>query len=116
MVEPELDRSFGDFVAQATAEIADRVEIRQRSLDRHFKRKIDSLSEHQSRLEEQAELARRHGDSRRATNLKNLAGARGVMKERLHRTWRLRRNDLETQRSAVPEESDVGCVFLQVDA
>ena len=115
VVEPELDRSFGEFVAQATAETADRVEIRLRSLDRHFERKIESLREHQSRLEEQAELARQHGDSRRATNLRNLAGAQGVKKERLHRTWRLRRNDLETQRSAVPEESDVACVFLQVD-
>ena len=116
VVEPELDRSFGEFVAQATAETADRVEIRLRSLDRHFERKIESLREHQSRLEEHAELARRHGDSRRATNLKNLAGAQGVKKERLNRTWGLRRNDLETQRSAVPEESDVACVFLQVDA
>ena len=115
VVEPELDRSFGEFVAQATAETADRVEIRLRSLDRHFERKIESLREHQSRLEEQAELARQHGDSRRATNLRNLAGAQGVKKERLHRTWRLRRSDLETQRSAVPEESDVACVFLQVD-
>ena len=45
----------------------------------------------------------------------NLAGAQGVKKQRLHRTWKLRRNELETQRFAVPEESDVACVFLQVD-
>ena len=59
VIEPELDRRFGEFVAQATAETTDRVEIRQRSLDRHFVRKIESLHEHQRRLEDQAKVARR---------------------------------------------------------
>ena len=114
VVLPELNRCFAEFVDQATAEIVDRVEIRQRSLDRHFKRKIEALSEHQSNLRVQAEFAERGGDSRRATNLKNLATAQGVKRDKLRRTWLLRKNDLEAQRTTVPEESDVACVLLRV--
>lgn len=114
VVLPELERCFGEFVDQATAEIADRVEIRQRSLDRHFDRKIESLNEIQSRLRELADEAERGGDQRRATNLKNLSVAQGAKRDKLHRTWMLRRNDLEAQRTAFPEESDVACVFLKV--
>ena len=116
VVEPELDRRFSEFVAQATAETADRVEIRLRSLDQHFKRKIASMREHQMTLKAQAEVARRRGDLRRATSLQNLASARRALEQRLRGTWRLRRGDLEDQRSAIPEESDVACVFLQVNA
>ncbi len=116
VVDRELDRSFEEFCEQAKAETEDRVEMRRRSLDRHFQEKIDWLSGHQRRLKEQAELAICFGDLRRARNLTNLAAAQGVRRKRLRRTWQLRQSDLESQRSADPEEAEVVCVFLQVDA
>ncbi len=116
VVHPELDRRFGEFVGQVTAEIEDRIEIRKKSLDRHFKKKIESLSEHENKLRMQSGLAEQSNDLRRATNLKNLVIAQGARKAKLLQTWELKRNDLQAQRTATPEESDVACVFLQVDA
>ena len=115
VIEPELDRRFGEFVDQARAEIVDRVEIRKRSLDRHFERKITSVSDNRKNLLAKAASAQRDGDLRRATNLKNLASAQEAKEKKLRLAWNLRSNELEAQRSADPEESDVACVFLQVD-
>ncbi len=115
IVQPELDRRFGEFIGQATAEIEDRAAIRQRSLVRHFKKKIATLREQQKNLNEQASRAEGIDDTRRATNLKNLAAAQEARIEKLRRTWRLRETEIEAQRLITPEESDVGCLFLQVD-
>ena len=115
VVQPELDRRFGEFMDQATAEIEDRVAIRQRSLVRHFEKKISTLREQQLNLNERALIAEAVGEARRATNLKNLAAAQEARIEKLSRTWRLRETEIEAQRSITPEESDVGCLFLQVD-
>lgn len=115
VVRLELDRRFGEFVNQAEAEIEDRIAIRHRSLIRHFENKIATLSEHQSRLNERAKAAEAAGDTRRATNLKNLAAAQEVRIEKLRRIWQLRENEIEAQRSLTPEESDIGCLLLQVN-
>ena len=115
MVEPELDRQFGDFVDQATAEIEDRVAIRHRALVRHFENKTANLRKQQDDLKVKASLAESIGNTRRATNLKNLAAAQGVRIEKLLRTRQLRENEIEAQRAMTPEESDVCCLFLQVD-
>ena len=114
VVQPELDRRFGEFVDQATAEIEDRIAIRQRSLVRHFENKIADYRERQRKLNEQALRQELAGDARRATNLKNLAAAHEGRIEKLHRAWQLRENEIESQRATTPEESDVGCLFLQV--
>ncbi len=114
-VQRELDRRFDEFVDQTTAEIEDRAAIRQRSLVRHFKRKIAALRENQEKLEEQAQLAKINGDVRRATNLKNLGAAQEVKIGNLRRIWKLRENEIEEQRAIIPEESDVGCLFLEVE-
>ena len=122
VVRPELDRRFDEFVAQARAEIEDRVAIRHRSLVRHFENKITSLREQQNNLLVEASFCEIlddfdevPGNSRRATNLKNLAAAQGARIEKLQRTRQLRENEIEAQRTMTPEESDVGCLFLQVD-
>ena len=115
LVQPELDRRFDDFVAQAKAEIEDRVAIRHRSLARHFEIKIASLREQQGNLSDRASRAGSTGDSRRATNLRNLASAQEARIEKLQRIWQLRENEMEVQRALTPEDSDVGCLFLQVD-
>ena len=122
VVRPELDQRFDEFVAQARAEIEDRVAIRHRSLVRHFENKIASLREQQNNLLVKASFAEVFDDfdeapdnPRRATNLKNLAAAQGARIEKLQRTRQLRENEIETQRTMTPEESDVGCLFLQVD-
>ena len=115
VVQVELDRRFGEFVNQATAEIEDRVAIRHRSLVRHFDKKLESLSQHQRNLKGQAEGAESAGDFRRAKNLKNLANAQGVRVEKLFRTWQLRQDEIAEQRTITPEESDVGCLLLKVD-
>ena len=115
VVEVEFDRRFGEFVDQATAEIEDRVAIRHRSLVRHFEHKIASLEEHQRKLNEQASRAETIGDARRATKLINLSAAQGVRIEKLRRTGQVRENEIEAQRTITPEETDVCCLFLQVD-
>ena len=115
VVQPDLDRRFGQFVEEATAEIEDRVAIRHRSLIRHFESKITTLEEHRRNLTDRASFAQITGDARRATNLKNLAEAQGVRIEKLRRIWQMRENEMEAQRAITPEWSDVGCVFLQVD-
>lgn len=111
---PNFDRQFIEFVEQAKAEIEDRVAIRHRSLDRHFKRKIASLQENQRKLEEQARHAEINGDVRRATNLKNLGAAQEAKIGNLGRVWKLRKNEMQEQRTNIPEESDIGCLFLEV--
>ena len=58
VVQPELDRRFGEFVDQATAEIEDRIAIRQRSLARHFENKIADYRERQRKLNEQVFASR----------------------------------------------------------
>ena len=67
------------------------------------------------RLSEQVSLAEATGDTRRATRLKNLTRAQEARIERLRRAWQLREQQIEAQRVTAPEESDVGCLFLQVD-
>ena len=113
VVRLELDRRFGEFVRQARAEIEDRVDIRHRSLVRHFENKIARLQEQKNNLLESALFIL--DDSRRATNLKNLAAAQQARIEKLRRTRQLRENEIEAQRAMTPEESDIGCLFLQVD-
>lgn len=115
VVHPELDRRFGEFVAQAKAEIEDRVAIRHRSLVRHFENKVAALREQQSKLDERASWSEIVGDTRRAANLKNLAAAQQARIEKLQRIWQLRESALEAQRAITPEESDVGCLFLQAE-
>ena len=115
VVQAELDQRFGDFVNQATAEIEDRVAVRHRALVRHFRSKLAALREHQKNLETQADIARLLDDSRRARNLTNLVTAQGVKIEKLERTWQLRESEIEAQRAMAPEESDICCLFLQVD-
>ena len=115
VVQPELDRRFGEFVARASAEIGDRIAIRHRALVRHFESKIDTLQEHKRTLEARAAISEVSGEARRATNLTNLAAAQEVRIDRLRRTWRLREHEIEAQRELTPEESDVGCLFLQVE-
>ena len=85
-------------MAQARAEIEDRIDIRRRSLVRHFENKIAGLGEQQRNLIEQASINAISGDARKATNLKNLAAAQGVRIEKLRRTLRLRENEIEAQR------------------
>ena len=115
VVHPELDRRFSEFVAQARAEIEDRVAVRRRSLVRHFENKIADLRKQQDNLRTLSSFAEAVGDSRKATNLKNLAAAQGRRIEKLKRARQLRENEMESQRTMIPEESDVGYLLLQVD-
>ena len=115
VVQPALDRRFDGFVARAEAEIGDRIAIRHRALVRHFESKIESLQEHKHTLEVRAAVSEMVGETRKATNLKNLAIAQGVKIERLRRTLQLREHEIEAQRVVTPEESDVGSLFLQVE-
>jgi len=114
VVQPELDRRFGEFVAQANAEIEDRIAIRHRSLLRHFENKIATLREQQRRLNERASFAASAGNARKAANLRNLASAQEARIEKLRRIRQLRENEIEAQRTVTPEESDIGSLFLQV--
>ena len=115
VVRIDLDRRFGEFVNQATAEIEDRVSIRQRSLIRHFEKKIATLKEQQENLNNQALTAEAIGDARKARNLKNLATAQEARIGKLRLTWRLREDEIEAQRLIAPEESEVACVFLLIE-
>lgn len=114
VVQLELDRRFGEFVARARAEIQDRIDVRRRALDRHFETKIDMLDEQKGALEAQASVAEVLDDSRKARNLKNLALAREVRIERLRRTWQLRESEMQAQRVTTPEESEVASLLLHV--
>ena len=114
IVAPELDRQFGDFVARMTAEVEDRLAIRQRSVVRHFENKLAALQRQQEQLNEKAVTAAVLNDSRRATNLRNLVSAHESKIKRLRHAWRFRENEIEAQRKITPQESDVGCLFLEV--
>ncbi len=115
VVQPELDRRFGEFVTQAEAEIADRIAIRHRSLVRHFENKIATIQEQKGSLSERLKSPEIIRDTRKATNMKNLVAAHGVRIEKLRRAQKLRESELEGQREITPTGSDVGCLFLQVD-
>ena len=115
LVQPELDRRFGAFVARARAETLDRSALRHRALVRHFDTKIETLQEHKAALEAQADVAELFGDTRRARNLRNLALAREGTIERLRRTQQLRASEMDAQREITQEASDVGCLLLQVE-
>lgn len=115
VVQPDLDRRFGEFVARARAEIEDRIEVRRRALVRHFRSKIDMLEEQKGSLEAQAAVAEVFEDSRKARNLRTLVLAREVRIERLRRTWQLRESEMQAQREITPEESEVASLFLHVN-
>ena len=115
LVQPELDRRFGAFVARAQAETLDRITLRHRALVRHFETKIETLRQHKNALQAQADVAEVLGDARRARNLRNLVLAREGTIERLSRTQQLRQSEMEAQREITQEASDVGCLLLQVE-
>ena len=115
LVQPEIDRRFGAFVARARAETLDRIALRHRALVRHFDTKTETLREHKAALEAQADVAEIFGEARRARNLRNLALAREGTIERLRRTQQLRASEMEAQREITQEASDVGCLLLQVE-
>ena len=115
LVQPELDGRFGAFVARARAETLDRIALRHRALVRHFETKIETLREHKSALEAQADVAELLGETRRARNLRNLVLAREGTIDRLSRTQQLRASEMEAQREITQEASDVGCLLLQVE-
>ncbi len=116
IVRNDLNRRFGEFMNQVTAEVEDRVSIRERSLSQHFEKKLMMLKEDEENLIQQAETAESRGDSRKATNLKNLASAREAKMRKLDLTWRLRKNEIEAQRAATPEEFEVACLLLLVES
>lgn len=115
VVEPEIGRQVGEYAKRVESEIDDRLTIRLQSLSRHFEKKLSSLRELQKALEVRRQVAKRHGETRRATNLKNLAAAQEARITKLQRTWAMRKSELEAQKKVLPEEVDVCCVFLQVD-
>ena len=114
-VQPDLDQQFGEFKERTKAKVEDRVTIRRRSLDRHFKNKIDSLDELRTNLNERASSAERDGDDRRATSLKNLAAARREQIDRLRHKWEQRQEEIQAQCAMTPETSDIVCLFLSVE-
>ena len=114
IVQPALDREFGEFVARITAEIEDRVAIRHRSLIRHFENKLAALRQQQEILNEKALHAATTDDKRKAANLRNLSSAQEARIKKLRQVWRLRENEIDVQRKITPQESDVGCLFLEV--
>ena len=115
LVQPALDRRFGDFVDQATAEIEDRTAIRTRSLNRHFERKLAMLREQRESLDAQAGIAEAFDNTRRPRNLRNLAKAQAAKIDKLRRAWQLRENEFAEQSATTPEGSEVGSLLLQVD-
>ena len=115
VVQPDLDRRFGDFVAQSEAEIEDRAAIRHRAVARHFETKTNAIVEQRRKLQVRAALAETTGDVRRANNLRNLVTAHGARIEKLGRVRQLRESEIAAQRSTTPEETDVACLLLQVD-
>ena len=115
VVERELDDRYGEFVEQASAEIADRVGIRRRSLVRHFEKKVTMLEELRRNLKTQARQASINGNMRRANNLENLGAAREAQAEKLRTIRTLRENELDGELDLTPEESEVGAALLQVN-
>ncbi|MCY4357214.1 MAG: SNF2-related protein [Gammaproteobacteria bacterium] len=116
VIEAELNQQFETFIADAKADIEDRFSIRYRSLSRHFEKKIASLREQKRKLEDKTDLARRNGDLNRATKLNNLIKANEARVAKMLRTNQLRENEIKSQRKITPEFSDIGCVFLQLEA
>ncbi len=114
VVLADLEQQFDGFANQVTAEMEDRITVRQRALDRHFKNKIATLRENQKNLENQASLAQFFDDSRKARNLKNLAGAQGIKIEKLNRAWHLRQEEIKDQRMMEPIKLDLCYLLLQV--
>ena len=112
----ELDQKFEIYENQTSVEIEDRIDIRQRSLQRHLESKIKQQEEIKSNLEAQARQSDDAGDSVRARNLRNLARGRVAQIQQLRQTERFRSLDFEKERQMSPEESDVCCLFLQIES
>ena len=114
-VESDLDHRFNEFVTQALAETKDRVAIKMRALVRHFETKIADYTKRKWKLEQLAATHEAAGDARRAGRLKSLvAGHEGSIKK-FRRALQLRESEIEGQRDLMPEWTEVGCLFLQVD-
>ena len=114
-VESDLNRRFDEFVTQAQAETEDRVSIKMRALVRHFETKIADYTERKRKLELLAATHESAGDVRIARQLKNLVAGHGGSIKKFRRALQLREIEIEAQRALMPEWSEVGCLFLQVD-
>ena len=115
VVIPDLDRRFAEFMNQTRTEVADRISIQRRSLDRHFGKKIDRLHGVQLSLEEQATWATESGNTKRASRLRGVARANAGSIAKTRRAQQLRQYKLDAQLESRPEESDVAHVFVQVE-
>ncbi len=115
VVEPELDRRFEEFIRQTQDATEDRFAIRSQALTRHFEKKIDSLEQTRSELNDDASRAKNEGKAQRAAQLSNLAIARETRIEKLKMTWRSKEEEMSNARKTVPDRSDVGCLLLQVE-
>jgi superfamily II DNA or RNA helicase len=114
VVFPELDRRFGEFIEQITAEIEDRTSIRRRAVERHRDTKTTSLVAQQERNRSRAEALEFAGDQRRARQLVSLNVAIEGKLRKLREACELRLKEIEAQRELMPEEVEVASLFIEV--
>ncbi|MCW5675351.1 MAG: DEAD/DEAH box helicase [Xanthobacteraceae bacterium] len=114
VVFPELDRRFGEFIAQFEAQAEDRAGLRRRALERHRDSRSMTLN---SVLESHIAKAKsfvRSGDSRKAKTYTALVAATEAKLKKLHESCQRRLVEIESERKPAPEESEIAVIIVEV--
>ncbi|WDR05635.1 SNF2-related protein [Devosia rhodophyticola] len=110
----ELDDRFVNFVAQAQAQVSDRVRIRRRALQRHQDAKTLTLVQTRDKHSERATDFEKRGQTKEARQRRSLVEATEGKLRRLHESCRQRLTELEVLDNITPEMSDVAVVMVQI--
>jgi len=114
VVLPELDRRFAEFDEQITAEIADRVSIQRRAVERHRDAKTANLTEQLDRNRIRAEASEGAGDQRRARQLLSVNVAIEGKLRKLRQACERRLAEIEAQREVIPQTEELSSLFVEV--
>lgn len=114
VVEPELDRRYGDYTSEIEVDIEDRLAVRLRALDAHLESKRQGLQSRISLYRDRAAAARARGDDRTAQRSERLIPAEQGKLRKLEQSGARRRDELEIQRRLTPEEADLAILLVEV--
>jgi SNF2 family DNA or RNA helicase len=111
---PELDRQYEEFVQQTQASMDDRANVRENALVRHRDTKSIEFRERSLKLKQSAEAALLSGNTRRHQQLMALAKASETKRTKLVEKTERRLNQIDSQRTFVPEWEDLSFVLVEV--
>lgn len=114
VVAPEMNERYGAFIAAMRADTEDRMSIKLRALDTHLRSKRAGLQRQVDLFRQRVTSARSSGNERAARRNASLIAATEGRIRKLEERCAVRRADIESQRTLVPEELDVAALFVEV--